>query len=162
MSIDRVIVNASPLICLFKASLHELLPNLFKQILVPETVLIEVTSSGKNDFPTHQVRAQQWLQPVPSIPLDLRVAGWDLGKGESDVLSYVLQHPEFRAVLDDQEARRCAAALGCKVIGTAGILVLAKRVGLIPSLRGAFTKLQAAGLWLSSDLVSDLCRNEGE
>jgi predicted nucleic acid-binding protein len=162
MSIDRVVVNASPLICLFKAGLHGLLPNLFQQIVVPEAVMLEVTAAGKHDFPADQVRSQQWLQSVALIPLDLRVAAWDLGKGENEVLSFALQNPEFRTVLDDQEARRCAATLGCKVIGTAGILVLAKRIGMIPSLKEAFGKLQAAGLWLSPALVSDLCESEGE
>ena len=74
MSIDRVVINASPLICLFKAGLHDLLPHLFNQILVPEAVKLEITAAGKHDFPADQVRCQQWLQAVASIPLDLRVA----------------------------------------------------------------------------------------
>lgn len=38
MSIERVIVNSSPLIVLFKSQQAELLPQLFPEILVPSAV----------------------------------------------------------------------------------------------------------------------------
>lgn len=50
MPIDRVIVNASPLICLFKCGLQVLLPGLFQDIFVPEAVLKEVTASNIKSF----------------------------------------------------------------------------------------------------------------
>lgn len=162
MPVDRVVVNASPLICLFKSGLQDVLPGLFQEISVPEAVIREVTSAGKNDFPSEQVARQQWLKKATNIPLDLRVAAWDLGRGESEVISFVLANPSYRAILDDREARRCAETLGCKCIGTAGILVLAKRYNLLPSLRDAFSKLTNSGIWLSRDLIEELCRLEGE
>jgi predicted nucleic acid-binding protein len=162
MSNERVVVNASPLICLFKSGFQDLLPALFQEISVPEAVLNEVTDSGKNDFPAEHLAKQPWLKTEPKIPLDLRVAAWDLGRGESEVISFALQSPSYRVVLDDREARRCAETLGCKCIGTAGILVLARRRNLLPSLRDTFAKLGSSGIWLSRDLVEELCRLEGE
>ncbi len=41
MPINRVVVNASPLICLFKSGLTELFPSLFKEIVVPDAVVKE-------------------------------------------------------------------------------------------------------------------------
>lgn len=162
MPFDRLVVNASPLICLFKSGLHDLLPQIARHIIVPAAVIKEVTAPGKDDFPASKVATQEWLNSVMEIPIDIRVAAWDLGRGESEVISYALLNPGFRAVLDDREARRCAEALGCKCIGTAGILVLAKRRGLLPSLRDAFAKLSGSGLWLSKELIDDLCHMEGE
>ena len=162
MSIERVVVNASPLICLFKSGLHGLLPALFREILVPESVLKEITSAGKHDFPAEQVMQQSWLQSVSETPVDLRVAVWKLGRGESDVISYALQYPSFRVVLDDREARRCAETMGCACIGTAGILLLARRRNLILSLRDSFARLKGSGIWLSDVLMEELCRKVGE
>jgi len=162
MSIDRIVVNASPLICLFKSGFQDLLPALFQEISVPEAVFNEVTVSGKNDFPSEHLKKQQWLKTVTKIPLDLRVAAWDLGRGESEVISFALLNPTYRVVLDDREARRCSETLGCKCIGTAGILVLARRRNLLPSLRDSFIKLSNSGIWLSRDLIEELCRQEGE
>ena len=162
MPIDRVVVNTSPLICLFKSGLQDLLPGLFQEISVPEAVMKEVTASGKSDFPAKNLAQQQWLKTATGIPLDLRVLAWDLGPGESEVISFALINPSYRVVLDDREARRCAVTLGCKSIGTAGILVLARRHNLLPSLREAFSKLSNSGLWLSRDLVEELCLQEDE
>jgi len=162
MSIERVVVNASPLICLFKSGYQDLLPSLFQEISVPEAVLHEVTGSGRNDFPAEQLVKQPWLKIEGNIPLDLRVAAWDLGRGESEVISFSLRNPSYRAVLDDREARRCVDTLGCKCVGTAGILVLARRRNLLPSLREAFAKLSNSGIWLSRDLIEEICRSEGE
>jgi len=50
MPINRVILNASPLICLSKSGLAHLLPTLFQEVLVPEAVLKEVMAEGKTDF----------------------------------------------------------------------------------------------------------------
>jgi len=162
MPIERVVVNASPLICLFKSGLQDLLPQLFQEIIVPEAVLKEITNSGKNDFPAQQVAQQQWLKQTINIPLDLRVAAWDLGRGESEVISFAIINPSYRAILDDREARRCAETLGCHLLGTVGILVLAKRNNLLPSLRDAFSKLTNSGLWISQQLIEQLSRIEGE
>ena len=49
MPIKHVIINASPLITLYKSQLADLLPQLFGQVSVPPAVWREVTAC-KNDF----------------------------------------------------------------------------------------------------------------
>jgi predicted nucleic acid-binding protein len=43
--------------------------------------------------------------------------------------------------------------LSIPILGTGGILLLAKRRGLLPSVAEGLEKLRSAGLWLSDDLV---------
>ncbi|MDZ7954701.1 hypothetical protein [Nostoc sp. DedQUE09] len=57
------------------------------------------------------------------------VAAWDLGKGESQVLSLALKNSDCAAIVDDRAARRCGQALGITTIRTGGLLILAKRRG---------------------------------
>jgi hypothetical protein len=38
MPTDRVVINASPIITLFRSRLHPLLPQLFRELLVPDSV----------------------------------------------------------------------------------------------------------------------------
>jgi predicted nucleic acid-binding protein len=47
-------------------------------------------------------------------------------------------------------------------LGTGGMIVLAKRRGLIPSVLNPIQALRNAGLWLSDDLVHLLKRQAGE
>ena len=158
MPINCVVLNASPLICLYKSGLADLLPALFQEVLVPEAVFKEVFAGEKKG---RTVTSQKWLKRRKG-PIDPRVAAWDLGEGESAVLSMALRNENCWAVMDDREARRCAASLKCRFIGTLGILVLAKKRGMITSVRQSLKKLQEAGFWISDTLVEEICREAGE
>lgn len=85
-----------------------------------------------------------------------------MGAGETEVLSYALVHPDCTAMVDDAAARRCAVSLNIATLGTAGMVVLAKRRGLIPAIHGPIQALRQAGLWLSDDLVQLLKKQAGE
>jgi predicted nucleic acid-binding protein len=92
----------------------------------------------------------------------LLIAAWDLGPGESEVLSFAFEQPGYYAMVDDAEARRCARTLGIPILGTGGALILAKRRGLIVSVSESLMALRNAGLWLSDELVLLLQRQAGE
>ena len=49
MQIDKVVVNASPLITLFRSGQAGLLPQLFQKIIVPGAVWTEVTGGERDD-----------------------------------------------------------------------------------------------------------------
>jgi predicted nucleic acid-binding protein len=53
-------------------------------------------------------------------------------------------------------------SLRCRFIGTLGIIVLAKKKGIINSVRDSLKKLKGAGFWLSDTLVEEICRRAGE
>ena len=162
MLINRVVVNTSPLICLFKSGLAELFPALFKDVAVPEAVIKEVMAKGTVDFAAQTLISNSWIRRIGNIAIDPRVASWDLGDGESAILSFALKNLEYFAVMDDREARRCAISLQCHYIGTLGIVVLAKKRGMISSARETLGKIQNAGLWISETLVNEICRKVGE
>jgi len=157
MRIDRVVVNASPLICLFKSGLTDLLPSLFAEIAVPGKVYQEITvKSGINFSQIKQFKI------VGDIAIPSSIASWDLGEGEGSVLAYAMKNSGYWAVIDDREARRCAASIGCRHTGTVGVIVLAKRRGIIKSVKESLIKLQNAGLWLSESFIKEVCRKVGE
>ena len=162
MPINYVVVNASPLICLFKSGLEGLFPSLFKDIVVPESVIKEVTAKGKADFAAQTLISLPWIRSMSDTPVDPRVTGWDLGSGENAVLSFALKNPDYWAVVDDREARRCALSLQCHCIGTIGVIVLAKKRGLIRSVGETLKKLQNAGFWLSETFLNEICEKVGE
>lgn len=64
--------------------------------------------------------------------------------------------------MDDLAARRCAKTFGIQTLGTGGLLVLAKRRGLIDSVKNRVQRIRDAGLWLSDSVVKLLIREAGE
>jgi predicted nucleic acid-binding protein len=153
MRIDRVVVNASPLITLFKSSQAELLPALFKTVFVPDAVWHEVVTAPHEDEATRGLSAATWVSRLEPLPLDPLVLAWDAGPGETEVLSYARANPDVRAIVDDDYARRCARSLGVRTLGTCGVLVLAKRRGVITAVEPGLRALTDAGLWLSPTLI---------
>lgn len=161
MQIERVVINASPLITLFRAGLHPLLPQLFSELYVPEAVWDEVIHGGHDDPARHGLVEAEWVQKITtSVAPD--VLTWNLGAGETAVLSHVLRNRGCFAIVDDRAARRCAHILNIHQFGTAGVIVLAKRHGLIDSVENGLRQLQHAGLWLSETMVRELAAAEDE
>ena len=58
--------------------------------------------------------------------------------------------------------RRCAKTLNIPMLGTGGLLVLAKRRGLLPSVSEGIERLRQSGLWLSDDIAQILKTQAGE
>lgn len=161
MRIESVVINASPLITLFRSGQAHILPQLFKRIIVPQAVWQEVVLDEWEDAAALELRQQTW-PVIEEAEISPRVEAWSLGAGETAVLSYALTHAPLRAVIDDMDARRCAQTLGIPIFGTGGLLVLAKRRGLLSSVSEAITKLRSAGLWLSDDIAQVLRAQAGE
>jgi predicted nucleic acid-binding protein len=159
---DRVVVNASPLIVLFKAGLAHLLPQVFSEVLVPGAVWDEVIAGGANDIAAKGLVIVDWAKRVEVATIAPVILAWSLGQGESEVLSVAFDQSGYRAVIDDAAARRCARTVQVPTLGTGGVLVLAKRRGLIASVESSLQELRNAGLWLSEEVVTLLIEQAGE
>lgn len=58
--------------------------------------------------------------------------------------------------------RRLARIHGLSVTGSLGILLKAKKQGLIASLSNCITRMREHGIWIAGDLVTDSLREAGE
>jgi predicted nucleic acid-binding protein len=158
----RRIVNASPLILLAKAGQLDLLRAGVPEVVVPDAVLREVSARGPADPVLLEVRRAPWLKPVPAPATPPEVLVWDLGDGESSVLSMALNDPDCETILDDRDARRCAQAPGIGTRGTIGLIVLARQIGSIPAARPVLEQVRRAGLFVTDDLVRQALALVGE
>lgn len=162
MRIERVVVNASPLITLFKSGQAHLLPALFETVHVPDAVWLEIAAGGHDDVAARELPGTDWAIRLPPQDFDPLILAWDAGPGETEVLTYARTHSGVWAVVDDDYARRCAQSLGIRTLGTCGVIVLAKRRGVIDEVKPCLEALQAAGLWLSEGLVRAVLSEAGE
>jgi predicted nucleic acid-binding protein len=148
---DRWVINASPLICLAKAGYADLLLNLPAEVLVPQGVVEEI-QAGKSSDPARLILAAGNF-PTAEIPALPDILAWDLGKGESAVLSYALGNPGWTAIIDDRAARKCATSYAIPVKGTLAVIILARKRSLIDSAADVLKALRASGLRLDDDVV---------
>jgi predicted nucleic acid-binding protein len=93
------------------------------------------------------------IHPLISAQIDL---------GEAAVIQTALDEALDAVILDDLKARRVALTLGLQVTGTVGILLLAKQLGLLPSVGAAIRLLETRGMWIAPSLAARAIRLAGE
>jgi predicted nucleic acid-binding protein len=146
-----VIADAGPLIALGRLDQLALLPALFVEVQVTETVLAECLA--RPDLVDAQriaaALSSGWLKRCQDV---LPPAAGRLDPGESSAIARAL---EIGAglLLDDRAAVVFARGLGLKVIGTLGILVLAKRRNKVAEVAPMIERLQQSGHYLSDGAI---------
>lgn len=158
---ERWVLNASPLIVLARVGQEHLFLTLADEVVIPRAVAAEIEAGPANDA-ARRVVASGHFTIVEAVPAP-EILAWDLGTGETAVLSYALKEPAWTVVLDDAVARRCARSFGLRLKGTLAVVILAKQRGLIPSATDVLRSLLHIGFRLDENVVREaLSRTVGE
>jgi predicted nucleic acid-binding protein len=158
---DTWVTNASPIITLAKADQLHLLVDLCKNLFVPQAVVAEVLAGPPSDG-ARRALERGWGSVVAPECIAPELLEWRLGAGETAVLAVAMEQRPATAVLDDAAARSCARSLGIEVIGTLGVVLRAKKQGLIPLATTTLKQLCAAGLRLDDEMVRSALHGIGE
>jgi uncharacterized protein len=155
MAAASIVVDASVLIALGQLEQLALLESLFGNVFIPPAVAREVGPS----IPI----LPAWVEVrIPTRGPDERILAASLGPGETEVLCLALETPEAWVILDDLDARHLARALGLEVLGTAAVLVEAKRAALIAEIRPLLQRLVGKGFRLSPEVYDTILVLAGE
>lgn len=130
--------------------LLHLLPALAERIFIPPAVLHELEEGRSFGIDLPDVKALAWLTVCSPTATATMPFKRDLSPGETEVLMLAGEMSGVVAVLDDGLARREADRQGIPVIGTLGLLVNAKRAGLVVSVKEPIDRLQFNRFRLSS------------
>ena len=84
----------------------------------------------------------------------------DWGEAETIVLSRELGADW--ALMDERKGRRKLAELGMNKLGTVGVLLKAKQLGLLPAIRLDLERLRQLGFSLSDSVIESVLRQAGE
>ena len=147
---EPAVVDSTCLIGLEKVGRLELLPKLFDPISAPP----EVEGEWGRSAPWLRIEATS----NPGVATALRLLVDD---GEAAAIA-LASDLERRIVLDDRRARELAQRMGLKVIGTIGILLRAKRVGLLSWITPVLNELMENGFRVSEELRREALRLAGE
>jgi predicted nucleic acid-binding protein len=162
-----VVADAGPLIGLARIDRLSILASLYGSVLVPERVLAElhVDSDRPGARALSAALAQGMIrqQVLPEgSATELARLGLLLDAGEASAI-LLAERTQCRFLLiDARRGRQIARARGIPVVGLAGILLAAKRSGLLPSVASALADLSREGYRLSDALVSEVLRLAGE
>lgn len=157
-----LVCDTTVLLYLGRIGQADLLHALFTPVYVPEPVMLELDMGRLLRPDTFNPRGCAWATPaeVPQDAIDALPPN-RLGAGERAVVAYALAQGCI-AGLDDLQARQLAEGLGLAVVGTLGVLLRAKRAGLLSVVRPLIDALNAQGFRLAPDLYKDVLGLAGE
>jgi predicted nucleic acid-binding protein len=156
------IADSGPLICLARINQLELLPRLFSKVFVPPEVWSEVAIRGQGYPGADEIKQVTWIihqAPDPQLVKSLSIL---VDAGEAEAIALAQTIPGCIILLDDSRARRIAERLSIKQIGTVGLLLRAKRLGLIEKIRLHIDALIQNGIYIRQELIDALLNDAGE
>jgi len=157
----KIVSNTTPLISLMKISKLEILKKIYSEIIVSEAVYKEIEAGKHKEF-YQDLSKIEWIK-IESIKNKLSVNYFlDLDAGEAEAIILASETEADLIILDEKLGRYHAKNAGIKVTGTIGILVKAKKMGLIPKLNPILNELTKKNVWISEKLISQVCKLVGE
>jgi predicted nucleic acid-binding protein len=159
----NIVADSSVLIALSTLGELELLKELFGEVFIPKAVWREVVEDGMGQTGAEEVRAaRKWLKVKDTKQEALKmVLNTFLDEGEAEAIALALEFDAL-VLLDEKDARKFAELTGINVLGTVGILILAKRQNIVKSLRKKLEELEMAGFRLSSEIHEKALESVGE
>lgn len=146
-----IVADASPLVALAICDCLAVLDTLFGEVKVSQIVYDEVTLNNK---PASDKLAMYLQGKIVGVNLDNYVIDGDsLDKGELTSIA-LYKHLQADYLLIDEKAGRKVAKLNhVKIIGSLGVLIEARRKGLIPLLKPYIDILRLSKVHFSDELL---------
>lgn len=161
-----VVCNTGPLIALAKLDNLALLKELgFQRVVIPSCVRKELLGKIGPESSAIESALDDFIEVarLGAVEQPVEAAAADLDEGEKEVILLgASMRDRVILLLDDQAGRRVARVLSLPVIGTAGLLLSAKKQGLIAAVLPLLISLREQGYWLSDALLAEIQRLSGE
>ena len=142
---DTIISDTSCLIILTNIGELDLLEKVYREVLTTQ----EVADEFGEILP-------KWIRiKSPKNILLQKTLELQIGKGESSAIALALEITKSTVILDDQKARKTAMKLGIQVTGTLGVIVKAKKLGLVSAIKPILSKLRLTDFRLTDELETE-------
>ncbi|MBC7643434.1 MAG: DUF3368 domain-containing protein [Flavobacterium sp.] len=137
-----IIADTSCFIILSKINELNLLQNLYEQVITTSDIAIEFGETLPNWVKIKSISNKNY-QEILELQID---------KGESSAIALALETENCIIILDDYKARKIAQKLSISVTGTIGIIIKAKQIGLIESIKPILEKIKSTNFRLSKEI----------
>ena len=164
-----VIADAGPLIGLARVDALALLRGLFGRVCITSTVRDEVLPAGAAFADADllaRALAEGWIEVVPAPQGDWAPLNPGVDAGEASAIHLACRWRDagdaVLLVMDDRAGRLEARSHGVALIGTAGVIGLAKTEGLIAAARPVLEGLARSGYFLGQAVIAAVLAEVGE
>ncbi|MEO1147365.1 MAG: DUF3368 domain-containing protein [Cyanobacteria bacterium J06638_22] len=154
-----VVSDTSPITNLAAIGQLDFLCQLYTTIVIPLAVYNEMVTAGKPVPGAVEVQTLSWIQTqtvsdVQAV-IDLQSNQDDIDLGEAEAILLAQQLKADLLLMDERRGRALAVNYGLRVTGLLGVLLQAKRNGLIPAVKPLMDQLiEIANFRISNQLYA--------
>ncbi len=159
----KVVCDSTVLIGLAKIRKIELLNQICGEVYIPDAVFNEVVTGGKGRPGVKEILNSKWIKRKTikdRRTVEMFIA--EIGQGEAEVLVLGKELNADWLIIDDERARTAATSAGFNIIGLAGILLLAKQLRLISSIKPLLDELKHKNFRLSDKIYKEVLKKANE
>lgn len=141
-----IIADASCLIILTNIGRLKILKHLFGRIIITK----EVADEYGEALP-HWISVKTPANQAKVSELIIR-----LDKGEATSIALAIELQNSRLIIDETKGRKVAKFESIKIIGTIGVLIMAKKYGFVDDINKVIQDLIANGFRISESLIEEM------
>jgi len=142
---EKVYVDKSSLIILNKINALDLLNKIYSNVIITNYIQLELNEA-----------IPSWISVELTYNIDQSfLKNFNLGLGETSIIINAIKNNGF-LILDDLKARKIATTLSLRYTGSIGILIIAKELKLIDSVKYYLEKIQETNFRLSDALINKI------
>jgi len=149
-----IVSDTSSISNLLQIGLIEILHTLYGEITITPSVERELYR-----LETHELALANldWVKVVsPKDQKLVKKLMLELDSGESESIALALEYQADYLIIDESQGRMIAESLGLPIVGILGVLIQAKKYGIIADLKEEIEKLRSAGFRLNQNLVNSV------
>jgi predicted nucleic acid-binding protein len=159
----QVVSDAGPIIALSAIGQLDLLRKLFGVVCIPAAVYHEIVVQGEGQPGSRETHEATWISATEARErLAVLLLRDELGAGESEAIVLAQELNAHYLLLDDAAARRKAQRLGIRIIGTLGVLLMARSANLIPAVKPLLNELRQTDFRMSATVYREVLQKAGE
>lgn len=156
---EAIAVNTGPLVGLVACDGLELLHRLHAQVVATPAGVREFTR-GSAQLAARALPPWLEIQALAApIPAMLRA---HLDEGEASAIAVALERDVRLVAIDERRGRLVAREMGLRVTGSLGVLLRAKRLGLIDAVAPRLDAMRRAGIWMADALIRKVLAEAAE
>jgi len=159
---NRIVVNTSPWIALSICGQIPLLKKIYNEVYIPFGVKEEILAGGKKGIGVRELRESPWLKIEKVFDIEKVNLLYELDQGEAEVIILAKEKGIKQVLLDEKVARLQAKVLRLNVIGTLGLLLKAKKEGMVSNIKPLMAKILENGIWIKGEIVEGILKDAGE
>lgn len=157
----KIVSNTTPILSFIKIDRLDILRTLYKEILIPEAVYREL-EEGKNKYYVN-ISNENWIKIFTVKNKNfVEQLEEELDRGEAEAIALSLEISADLLLIDEKIGRKFAEENGLKITGTIGILLKAKKKGIIKEVKPLIYELIEKGNYYKDTFIKIILKQAGE